>query len=166
MKDVFVGTTAEGERVYVSVELRRIDKPRVTIDHDEIEGFTELSISGVMLRKGGRLAVDSHWISAGQNLDELLRVIKPARGWTLEEVRRIHELWSRWHLNGTKAGCRHQSVVWEKSRYGVRQPSLAETRPCAITGYRYGSAWLVEPMPEDVLDEIRGIIARKEVVKL
>jgi hypothetical protein len=62
--------------------------------------------------------------------------------------------WDRWHLNTMRAGCAHQTVVWEDSRYGVR-PSLERTPVCPVSGYRYGSAWLVEVLPDTVLVKCR-----------
>lgn len=76
-----------------------------------------------------------------------------------KRAQRILELADRWHLNTMKAGCAHQTVVWENSEYG-RRPSLELTKPCPETGYRYGSAWLVEVPPAEVIEELRALVTQ------
>src|SRR5262245_26877476 len=40
------------------------------------------------------------------------------------KAQRIHQLAERWHLNTMRAGCAHQTPVYENDRYGRRVPSL------------------------------------------
>lgn len=48
-----------------------------------------------------------------------------------------------WHLNAMRAGCTHQRAAgWG------RQDDIG--KPCPECGYRYGSAWLFEPLPAEV----------------
>jgi hypothetical protein len=108
-----------------------------------LEGFTR--ITGIVHAKHC-----SNPYAGGQVLDHAKAVVEPARGLDLAEVHHLTEVWDRWHLNGMRAACAHQQVKWEQSDYGLR-PSLTLTEPCAESGYRYGSAWLVEPLPTDVL---------------
>jgi hypothetical protein len=63
-------------------------------------------------------------------------------------VVRLCELWARWHFNFMRAGCEHQ-------RASDRQYEISE--PCEVCEYRYGSAWLHEDLPSEVLTEIHEL---------
>lgn len=47
--------------------------------------------------------------------------------------------WDRWHLNDMRSHCAHQdrAIPWDS------------VPPCEETGYRAGTAWLVEPLTVD-----------------
>ena len=83
--------TIENHLVYVSV---RWDGKR-------------LSISGV---EGPRTNGDA-WGSCGQISYQETYV--PSPPWTSEGVKRLWELWDRWHLNDMRAGCEHQRAAWD-----------------------------------------------------
>lgn len=100
-----------------------------------------------------------------------------ADNWTPKAVSRLREYWDRWHLNDTRAGCAHQRETWNPNKelelveltWGPqsKRPSarikpagwvLPEehpegllTKPCPVCGHRYGSSWLYEEVPEEVL---------------
>lgn len=98
----------------------------------------------------------------------------------IPEYDRIAEVWAAWHLNDMRPGCEHQRAEGWASRpidpskptsaYGLhfegqRQASwnmLAWVRrdehpegllshPCPECGYRYGTRWLREDVPDDVI---------------
>jgi hypothetical protein len=98
---------------------------------------------------------------------------------------RILRVWERWHLNKMRAGCSHQYAAgWERKpidpskpldSYGkhfegqkqdswnmlvwVRRDEHPEgllAFPCPTCGYKYGTAWLKEPLPPELMDEIRS----------
>lgn len=94
---------------------------------------------------------------------------------------RIYTLWKKWHLNGAHAGTPEQESVvaeWKKAgnRYDfhtvcdmLKQRGLYEV---AYTGpsvgryynnepYRYGSAWLIQELPPDVIEEINQLLSIK-----
>jgi hypothetical protein len=102
-----------------------------------------LSISGVEgpTRNGNCIGacgqIDMH---LGQGED-----ITPAPGWTAETIAAFLQAWNRWHLNDMRAGCEHQRALgWTKYE---DHPS----EPCPTCGYKYGSRWLTEEVPADVL---------------
>lgn len=69
---------------------------------------------------------------------------KYAPGWDKAKASMLQKLWDRWHLNDMRAGCEHQRAEkWDKKR-------LSE--PCPTCGYKYGTAWLTEEVPPDVID--------------
>lgn len=142
-----------------------------------------LSLSGVV---GPRSNGDC-WGSCGQCADELdATSLECAPGWTPGTVQRLRALWDRWHLNDRRAGCEHQRAAgWEDRRidptkprntYGCHFPGQKQdswnmltwvtraehpagllSAPCPACGYDYGSKWLREEVPADVLDELRAL---------
>ena len=69
---------------------------------------------------------------------------------------RLADLWERWHLNDLRAGCEHQEDVKRAD------PDWRERLPvgdsCPVCGYRYGSEWRYEPVPDEVLTEILELL--------
>lgn len=103
-----------------------------------------------------------------------------AAGWDSETWFDFLDAWNRWHLNDMRAGCKHQRAQgWDKRPIDPDKPTTAYgrhfegqrsaswnllgwirpeehpdgllTRPCPECGYRYGTAWLSEDVPEDML---------------
>lgn len=145
-RDIYVGKNADGDTLSVSIALRPLERDMLTVEHDPVNGGTELAITGVMYRRG--IVTESGLLSAGQNLDELLLITKPAPGWSLDELRELHDLWQRWHLNGMRAACAHMKLPADT--YDARKDITCEKG----TGYRYGSAWLYEPLPTSVVERV------------
>jgi len=140
--------------------------------------FTDdkLSISGVE----GPLPSGNCLGACGQ-IDMHLRSeqasIKLAPGWTRGKLARFFEVWERWHLNDLRAGTPEQMAELErrKAEYTDRSTShyewackvLAEAGLLEVPNpipapqddvsrewpkmYRYGTAWLREEVPQDVL---------------
>lgn len=151
----FLGRTEDGDRVWIEIEIRETNRPAQTTDHQAVNNYRELAISGAIAGKGRRNA--DQW---GQVRAEAAGAMaNPAKGITEDDVAELVSVWKRWHLNGMQARCAHQTVVWEDSRYG-RRPSLELTQPCPESGYRYGSAWLVTPLPADVEQWVREFGAK------
>lgn len=170
----FIGRTEDGDRVFVTIVLRHREGPAQTTTHDMIDYYAELSITGEVYAAGRALTGDV--IGAGQIMEEVARVAEfgeIADGLDHAALVALVGLWDRWHLNGMRAGCAHQTVVWENSSYG-RRPSLDLTPECPAVvlsdmpvtaedyrpAYRYGSGWLVEVIPAAVLAEIHALGAR------
>jgi hypothetical protein len=158
--DQSIGRTASRGEVIVIVEIENVRNPGVwpTVTHGEISDPLNLSIMGEVWEPGDRRRHDAS--RCGQVTDSLLEIVKPAEGWTLEEVRELHDIWERWHLNTMVAACAHQEVVYEDSAYG-RRPSLDKTPACPETGYRYGSKWLTDPLPTDVIARIEHLMRER-----
>jgi hypothetical protein len=137
---------ADGRRVTAEVALRPVPDGFQTTTHQPAVGLLGLSVTSYLWRRDG-----SDIETGGATRAHLRgRLDRLAPDITREDVTALADIGDRWHLNDLSAGCVHQEVVWEDGRYG-RQPSLTATEPCPETGYRYGSAWLVEPLPEDVI---------------
>lgn len=134
-----------------------------------------LSISGVEgpMRNGNCKG------SCGQIKGTKIKEYAPE--WSAELVQRFYDTWEHWHLNDMRAGCEHQRAgewsgrpidpnkplnAYGKFFEGQKQDSwnmLAWVRadeypdgllskPCPVCGYKYGTAWLKEEVPQDVID--------------
>jgi hypothetical protein len=153
------GTTRDGS-LFVTIELHDLRNPGI--------GGPELSITGVA---GPKRNGDAQG-SCGQCGDYLTEGCTPetGSGWDAEMVARLGEVWARWHLNGMTAGSPAQEQFlrdhpYDRERdgsdhYGWACKVLADAGlnpDPAHDGYRYGSAWLYEAVPVEVLDWLRGL---------
>jgi hypothetical protein len=118
-----------------------------------------LSITGVVgpMRNGDCRG------SCGQIVMSGLNVTEYAPGWDAESVAKLTEFWNRWHLNEMRAGSPAQErflrenpvkAIYPESHYDVACKALAQAglNPDPETGYKYGTAWLREEVPADVLE--------------
>lgn len=99
----------------------------------------------------------------------------PTGDFSAEQLQRFMKLWDRWHLNDMQAGSPRQRAWLEanpvkaESHYDKACEALAAVGLHPDTEYvvndkpyKYGSAWLTEEVPVDVLDEIRSFPFLKE----
>lgn len=113
---------------------------------------------------------------------EAVENTQPPASWAA----RLCEIWRRWHLNDMRAGCAHQRAAgWDKrpidpakplDSYGKHfegqqtaswnmlvwifrseHPEGLLNEPCPECGHKYGSAWLFEPVPPDVVCFLRDL---------
>jgi hypothetical protein len=140
----------------------------------------ELSISGV---EGPRRNGDARG-SCGQIRDVTVSEFAP--GWDADLLARFLETWRAWHLNHMRAGCEHQRAEGWNTRpidpskptdtYGkhfegqksdswnmlawvsrTEHPKGLLSHPCDKCGYKYGSAWLKEDLPQEAIDFLSGL---------
>lgn len=135
-----LGRDATGARVWMFLRLEDT-KGGTTIEHEEISSTLRYSFTFDKIEAGCRTVS-----SCGAGTEWSIRsVVHPAKGFTIVTLREIATFAERWHLNDMRAGCAHMSV-----RSGLYDDHKHET--CSETGYRFGSAWLIEEVPtEDVL---------------
>jgi hypothetical protein len=89
----------------------------------------------------------SDYEACGQMCDELPKLFPENK-----KLARMVAIWERWHLNDLHAGCEHQrNLGWEEEGYD-KHPS----EPCPVCGYKFGSEWKMEQLPEEVVAEIRS----------
>lgn len=155
--------------VTVNVRIEQLERQSTyeTVDHQQISNPLDFAItSDIWQPQRGDI------IEGGATVEPLTKVIKSvlhghsgryARGMNRATVEALVSL-EEWHLNAMTAGCSHQTVVWEDEPY--RQPSLTLTKPCPITGYRYGHAWLVRPLPDDLVDRVRALFAEVDPIHI
>jgi len=143
----------------------------VSLTTDESRGHLRLSLQGSLwtLRRKR-----DPWCG-GQCHDEIAEAYPD-----VPLVIRIVEVWNRWHLNDMRAGSPRQEAALNKKfgiprRYEYRGSGRADayTQTCEYlrsiglyeddrhppvvegpSGYRYGTAWLYEPLPQAIVDEV------------
>lgn len=166
-----------------SIEIGRLDtgykaKAIVTIKI-EWDG-KRLSISGDATRRGpgDRMDQAGQMVDSVETMDDLFI---PA-----SERDELVAVWRRWHLNDMRAGCEHQrQAEWDKQLIDPTKPSRTYGRhfsgqkqdswnllgwvrpdehpdgllgkPCRVCGYKYGTGWQYEDVPEVVLDWLRTV---------
>jgi hypothetical protein len=127
---------------------------------------SRLSITGVEGPKRNGDATGS----CGQCIGALDWITEP-----LVDVARLRDVWNRWHLNDMRPACEHQRAAsWgdetlevgekrEQKRagwvYQGEHPRGVLMKPCPECGYKYGSAWLREEVPADVIDYLCSLPA-------
>ncbi len=106
----------------------------------------------------------------------------PAGAW----VKTFLDIWDKWHLNNMRAGCEHQRAEgWDQkpidpskplNAYGKffdgqqtdswnmwswipesENPNGLLSKPCPVCGYKYGTAWKKEELPQDVVKFIENL---------
>lgn len=152
----------------------------VTLELRDTPNGPEVSVTGQIWERHGKWNRDV--LSCGQNLDTMAEFLV---GVPLFDT--LFGIWKRWHLNGMKAGCEHQRAArWDKlpidptkplDSYGKHcGPDGAMTWnmrvwvnpkehpqgllgvPCPTCGYKYGTAWLYEPIPANVMEVIQKLL--------
>ena len=122
--------------------------------------------------------------SCGQIVDT--KIIELAPAWTQEMLDKFYAIWHEWHLNDMRAGCEHQRAEkWDErpidsskplNAYGnhyegqkqnswnmltwlnaSEHPDGLMCKPCLVCGYKYGTAWLKEEVPQEVIDWLSGL---------
>ena len=85
-----------------------------------------------------------------------------APGWDRDKWLDLLDVWRRWHLNDMRAGNPAQEAYLRSNPVKGKLPSdhynealnvltAAGLNPDPETGYRYGTAWLKEDVPEAVI---------------
>ncbi len=150
---------------------RKVNLVQIEIELRRKEKGIELSICGEIWNH-----IHTDIISGGQNIDTIARLFPHNK-----KVQRVKEIWKRWHLNDIRAGCAHQRALkWEDVRipvadlpdnkisnrdergilaiwvYPKEHKDGLLTKPCPECGYAYGSKWLFEEIPAEVIEEIKS----------
>lgn len=185
---VLMGWYDDGDyrrRVEVEVELREAERGTELAISAEA-GRAKQDGSYRMGRHGEPLDY-----TGGQAIYEVEAVTEFAAGWSAERRDRLVSVWRAWHLNGLNAGCEHQRAAgWDKrpidpdkptDSYGIHfegqrsaswnmltwvrpeeHPEGLMTKACPECGYRFGTAWLFEELPAEVIAFAREIINEEE----
>lgn len=146
---ILIGRKSNGEKVYVKARFEHLrDRTpgvatvRETVEHETTTDRLRLAFSGVVISKYGSISRNDSWLSAGQLTYDLPELTTLTNGWTVSSVHKLYDTWREWHLNDMRAGCAHQTIG--------EGNALDTTPPCPITGYRYGTQWLLKPIPQHV----------------
>ena len=118
----------------------------------EKKSFKSLSITGTYFTGKKLLKSEKNLLGWGQIYDEVKEII-PAR---------LYEIWRRWHLNDMRAGTFVQEEILRQAKAsGIEFNDYDDTcnylqRFDALVddGYKYGSKWLKEELPKEVVDYV------------
>lgn len=92
--------------------------------------------------------------------------IQYAPGWDAELVSKFAQVWERWHLNDMRAGTPAQmqflrenpvDAKYPESYYDVASAALKAAGLNPDNGYEFGSAWLKEEVPAEVLEFLASL---------
>lgn len=125
-----------------------------------------LSIHGVIgPTKGG-----NSYGACGQIQDELDRLV-PGKDWNAEDVSKFQKIWKRWHLNELNGGspkqeaflreldAKNEGIGYQQACEALKEAGIYEDADFIYKGkpYRYGSAWLKEEVPVEVLEWLQNL---------
>jgi hypothetical protein len=144
-KKLYVGVKNTGKKMYITLEIHQEADTRTaqTITHETVTAYKTLSMCG----------------NGGQNREETADISSYKELFiTEQDLQKIIEVWERWHLNESKAGCIHMDKP-EKGKAWDSKEWERLSLQCP-NGYKYGSAWLVEILPENVIAEVIAIFEK------
>lgn len=96
--------------------------------------------------------------------DDYLATLLPAKGWSRRTARQFVDTWNRWHLNDMVAGSPRQTAFlrtlpeypgYEKALHLLKDAGLSPDHE--HDDYRYGSAWLREEIPADIVEFLAAL---------
>ena len=139
-------TGSDGSRCVVDFGLEIRDRP--STDWSTLEKVE----SAYTFSASGEISNDSF----GQNLDEIYRL-----NGDNYFFRRIYKYWKKYHLNDLRAGTQQQTKILkncESTDYDDRCKFLKEHDLYVDRGYTYGTMWLTQMIPKDVVRQIKKLI--------
>lgn len=151
-----IAYTSKGKTNLVEVEIEVKPIGRAGINWETLEEMPEDSPT-VSLCGNIWNAVHSDCVSCGQNLDEIVDNIRT------KKMKRIHEIWKRYHLNDMKTGTKKQTEALDELKKTGWKYDYTEACICLTSiglledrGYRYGHGWLYMPVPDEVIEELKS----------
>lgn len=132
------------------------------IRYENRNGGMELAITGVEgpMRNGDAKGGSGQIVMSGLTIDRF------SAGWTRELLDEFAAVWDRWHLNRMKAGTPAQEAwlrdhPWDRQRdgdhYTWAEATLAAAGLQPDGDYSYGSAWLAEEVPDEILAWLQAL---------
>ncbi|MCK5639870.1 MAG: hypothetical protein KAJ19_03705 [Gammaproteobacteria bacterium] len=151
---LIVGLDPDGFRVTLTLTLKEKEKTQKVNDMliTSKPGIT-LSICGDSKHYGGQI----HDTIKSEFPDYKRHDVKYKR------IARIIQIWERWHLNDLTAGTVMQEDAireWKRTNdyeYGAACAFLKDIGLYEVKGYKYGTAWLFEKIPDEIITEIKEL---------
>lgn len=166
----YAGKNADGHRITLEWAVSRQQNPAsaLTITHEPVP-YGAVCLSFTFTETDPKLRRDGGIVSCGAGAPEAARSVVVFDGnLDAEELARWADLAERWHLSSLQAGCAHmpdREALAEQvpdnypQQYG--RPDVTgwaiENVRCPETGYRWGSAWLADPPPWVIVDEVAAL---------
>lgn len=123
-----------------------------------VKPTTSMSVTITYNADGGLSLYGNGRHGSGQTFEYLTKDT-PASGFTKKDCFRLQQTWERWHLNDCRAGTPKQEEAVRKWRsvaddtsYDAACKMLKSINLLVDDGYKYGTSWLKEEVPNDVLE--------------
>lgn len=130
------------------------------INLPEVEVTLEYKDKGPVLSICGSIWNSKHTdcVCCGQCLDTMMRFSSLANN---ALFKKLHKLWTDYHLNDMCAGTIKQEAALKEHGYSGSYTDdcnyLESIGLLVDDGYKYGSAWLYREIPDNVLQEIEDL---------
>jgi hypothetical protein len=151
--------------VELEIELKEENEKRKTIDLEEVDKQIILSISANVWN-----TKHTDLIMGGQINQEIKDYLENNKFKKLfvdkETLKKILDIWERWDLNDLHSGTRKQEEAlekWENEKnmkildFDKKVEYLKSIGLYEDRGYKYGSSWLYEPLPNEVIEFIKNL---------
>jgi len=137
---------SDGSRCVVDFGLEMRDRP--STDWRTLENVE----SAYTFSASGEISNDSF----GQNLDEIYKLNSGNHAF-----RQVYKYWKEFHLNDLQAGTLSQTEILkncESKDYDDRCEFLKKNDLYVDRGYTYGTKWLTQVIPDNIVSEIKKLI--------
>lgn len=104
-------------------------------------------------------------------------MLRFSKGWDKFTFFKFLRYWHEWHLNDMRSGCEHQRMMgWDKEKIDPSKdagwhvdsktanlkswayPPVGHlTKACPVCGFKFGTAWVMEDVPEYVLQFLNAL---------
>lgn len=144
----------------ITVELELKTKDKVVRCYDTLEEVKDALVFSASANVWNTYKTDI--VMGGQCLDSLVEYLP-----TNKQFRRILEIWKMYHLNDMKAGTKLQTEALKDWRETHNIKGWAYDKECEYLksidlyndrGYKYGSSWLFQTIPSEIIEEIKTLI--------
>lgn len=110
-----------------------------------------------------RVRGDINSDTSGQCFEAINNILKGHKTWDI-----IYRIWKKYHLNDSHAGTQKQEKILKQKNkkllyadnYKQACKYLEEQNLLYDGGYKYGSSWLYQPIPEYTLKRIKDILKK------
>ena len=132
---------------------KRINLPEVEVELEYKDKGPVLSICGSIWN-----SKHTDCVCGGQCLDTMMKFSSLAHN---ALFKKLHRLWTDWHLNDLHSGTVKQEAALKEHGYtGSYTDDCKYLESIGLledNGYKYGSSWLYREIPNDVLKEIESL---------
>lgn len=84
-----------------------------------------------------------------------------SEGWMIDGVKKFFDVWERWHLNDMTAGDPEQEACLREYGKGLNYEAACKVLDShgllVHNGYKYGTKWLREEVPQEVLNYLESL---------
>ncbi len=155
------GRGRKSNAVDIEVEIKNRENATDWATQKKLHNVPELIISGAIWNER-----HTDWQSGGQNSEEISKLFP-----NNAKVQRLVEIWEQYHLNDMRAGSKKQTEALEGLKYegndlyDAEKKHLKSKKLLVDNGYEYSSAWLYQPLPQSIIDEVKQLAEELDTEK-